>query len=75
MALLCVQENPSDRPSMATIALLLNSYSVTLSQPRQPATFMRRTPNRQSNGVDSDQSTSSFLWSRNEASITEVYPR
>ncbi|XP_028776259.1 putative receptor-like protein kinase At4g00960 [Neltuma alba] len=77
IALLCVQENPSDRPSMATIALMLNSYSVTLSMPRQPAAFMRRTPNRQkqNNVVDSDQSTCSILWSTNEASITEVYPR
>ncbi|XP_054776914.1 cysteine-rich receptor-like protein kinase 10 [Prosopis cineraria] len=75
IALLCVQENPSDRPSMATIALMLSSYSVTLSLPRQPATYMRRTPNRQNNGVDSDQSTSSILWSTNEASITELYPR
>ncbi|KAK4258888.1 hypothetical protein QN277_005286 [Acacia crassicarpa] len=75
IALLCVQENPSDRPSMATIALMLNSYSVTLSLPRQPAAYMRRTPNRQKNVVDSDQSTSSILWSTNEASITGVYPR
>ncbi|KAF7840695.1 cysteine-rich receptor-like protein kinase 10 [Senna tora] len=69
-------ENPSDRPSMATIALMLNSYSVTLSLPRQPASFMRgRTPNRLKNGVDSDQSSCSIPWSANEASITGVYPR
>ncbi|KAJ1409174.1 Serine-threonine/tyrosine-protein kinase, catalytic domain [Sesbania bispinosa] len=46
IGLLCVQENPSYRPSMATIALMLNSYSVTLSLPRQPASFLHgRTPN------------------------------
>ncbi|CAJ1977283.1 unnamed protein product [Sphenostylis stenocarpa] len=32
IGLLCVQENPSDRPSMATIAHMLNSYSVTTSK-------------------------------------------
>ncbi|KAG4394976.1 hypothetical protein AAZX31_20G127500 [Glycine max] len=53
IGLLCVQENPSDRPSMATIALMLNSYSVTLSMPRQPASFLRtRNPNRLNQGLD-----------------------
>ncbi|KAJ1376488.1 Serine-threonine/tyrosine-protein kinase, catalytic domain [Sesbania bispinosa] len=77
IGLLCVQENPSDRPSMATIALMLNSYSVTLSLPRQPPSFLRgRTPDKLKQGVDSDQSTScSIPWSVNEVSITEVYPR
>jgi len=82
IGLLCVQENPSDRPSMATIALMLNSYSVTLSMPRQPASFLRgRGPNRLNRGLDSDQSTTdqstycSIPWSVNEVSVTEVYPR
>ncbi|QCE08395.1 hypothetical protein DEO72_LG9g3424 [Vigna unguiculata] len=64
---------------MATIALMLNSYSVTMSVPRQPASFLRaRSPN---GGPDSDQSTtnqsttSSIPWSVNEVSITELYPR
>ncbi|KOM56438.1 hypothetical protein LR48_Vigan10g233000 [Vigna angularis] len=58
IGLLCVQENPSDRPSMATIALMLNSYSVTMSMPRQPASFLRgRNPNRFNRELDSDQST------------------
>ncbi|XP_027364933.1 cysteine-rich receptor-like protein kinase 10 [Abrus precatorius] len=72
IGLLCVQENPSDRPSLATIALTLNSYTVSLSMPRQPASFLHgRTTNRLKQGVDSDQSTTcSFPWS-----MTEVYPR
>ncbi|QCE05810.1 hypothetical protein DEO72_LG9g816 [Vigna unguiculata] len=77
IALLCVQENASHRPSMATIALMLNNYSVTMSMPRQPASFLRgRTPNRLNRGLDSDQSTTSSIpWSVNEVSVTEVYPR
>ncbi|CAJ1977284.1 unnamed protein product [Sphenostylis stenocarpa] len=82
IGLLCVQENPSDRPSMATIALMLNSYSVTMSIPQQPASFLRgRSPNSLNWGLDSDQSTtaqltsSSIPWSVNEVSITEVCPR
>ncbi|KAI4295821.1 hypothetical protein L6164_035824 [Bauhinia variegata] len=77
IGLLCVQENPADRPSMANIGLVLNSYSVTLQLPRQPASFLRRrTPDRLRNDLESDQSTSSTIpWSVNESSITEVYPR
>ncbi|KAK7269969.1 hypothetical protein RIF29_22795 [Crotalaria pallida] len=77
IGLLCVQENPNDRPSMATIGLMLNSYSVTLSLPRQPASFLRgRTPTRLKDGLDSDQSsTCSIPWSTNEVSITELHPR
>ncbi|KAG6573212.1 Cysteine-rich receptor-like protein kinase 25, partial [Cucurbita argyrosperma subsp. sororia] len=40
IALLCVQEDPSRRPSMTSIVLMLNSYSTTLPLPREPASFM-----------------------------------
>ena len=33
IGLLCIQENPANRPTMATIGLMLNSYSVTLPLP------------------------------------------
>ncbi|GAY63414.1 hypothetical protein WN944_014308 [Citrus x changshan-huyou] len=33
VGLLCVHEDPADRPSMATTVLALNSYSVTLPVP------------------------------------------
>ncbi|KAJ1376489.1 Serine-threonine/tyrosine-protein kinase, catalytic domain [Sesbania bispinosa] len=78
IALLCVQENPADRPSMATVVLVLNSYSVTLALPRQPASFLRgrATPDRLRHQLDSDQSTSSTIpLSINDSLITQVYPR
>ncbi|KAL4288959.1 hypothetical protein AHAS_Ahas19G0338300 [Arachis hypogaea] len=77
IGLLCVQESPSARPSMANILLMLNSYSVTLSLPRQPASFLHgRKPNRLQDGLDSDQSTTSSIpWSNNEVSITQLVPR
>ncbi|KAI4295820.1 hypothetical protein L6164_035823 [Bauhinia variegata] len=79
IGLLCVQENPADRPSMATVALMLNSYSLTMSNPRQPPSFLReRTtiPDEVRYKLDSGQSSStSFPLSLNEASITELYPR
>ncbi|KAL2324333.1 hypothetical protein Fmac_023391 [Flemingia macrophylla] len=41
IGLLCVQENLADRPTMASVVLLLNSYSHTLPVPSEPAFFMR----------------------------------
>ena len=40
IALLCVQENVADRPTMASVVLMLNSYSVTLPLPSLPAFFI-----------------------------------
>ncbi|EEF43948.1 ATP binding protein, putative [Ricinus communis] len=40
IGLLCVQENVADRPTMATVVLMLNSYSLTLPVPLRPAFFM-----------------------------------
>ncbi|RDX66172.1 Cysteine-rich receptor-like protein kinase 26, partial [Mucuna pruriens] len=40
IGLLCVQENLADRPTMASIVLMLNSYSHTLPVPSQPAFYM-----------------------------------
>ncbi|CAL5410955.1 unnamed protein product [Camellia sinensis] len=77
IGLLCIQEDPDTRPSMATIVVKLNSYSATLSIPQQPAIFARsRTKSKTRQGQESDQSTSkSISWSVNETSITELHPR
>ncbi|CAL5410951.1 unnamed protein product [Camellia sinensis] len=77
IGLLCVQEDPDARPSMATVVVMLNSYSVTLSIPQQPAFFAcSRTESKTGQGLESDQSTAkSISWSVNETSITELYPR
>jgi hypothetical protein len=39
MGLLCVQEDPANRPTMATIVLMLNSHSVTLPLPKAASIF------------------------------------
>ncbi|KAL3740608.1 hypothetical protein ACJRO7_021827 [Eucalyptus globulus] len=76
IGLLGVQEDPADRPTMASIVLMLTSHSVKLSQPRQPAFFLQRSTERQLKEPESDESTSrSMPWSNNEMSVTEVYPR
>ncbi|XP_042511791.1 putative receptor-like protein kinase At4g00960 isoform X2 [Macadamia integrifolia] len=40
IGLLCVAENVSDRPTMASVVLMLNSYSTTLPLPSSPAFLM-----------------------------------
>ncbi|WJX21101.1 Cysteine-rich receptor-like protein kinase 29 [Trifolium repens] len=40
IGLLCVQENLVDRPTMATIVLMLSSYSISLPVPLEPASFI-----------------------------------
>ncbi|XP_062160689.1 cysteine-rich receptor-like protein kinase 44 [Alnus glutinosa] len=85
IGLLCVQENVADRPTMASVILMLNSYSITLQVPSQPAFFMHsnidlETTSRwmQSTWVtksDERSKGNSVEASRNEASITELYPR
>ncbi|XP_076910132.1 cysteine-rich receptor-like protein kinase 10 [Bidens hawaiensis] len=39
VGLLCVQENVIDRPTMAMVILMLNSLSITLPVPSEPASF------------------------------------
>ncbi|CAL5209769.1 unnamed protein product [Lathyrus oleraceus] len=50
IGLLCVQEDPDDRPTMATIVLMLESHTVTLPVPKQPAFFLQ-------SGADPDMPT------------------
>ncbi|GAU14931.1 hypothetical protein TSUD_47240 [Trifolium subterraneum] len=56
IGLLCVQENLIDRPTMATVALMLSSYSFTMPLPLEPASFIggitRSSPYTQSSGED-----------------------
>ncbi|KAB1221873.1 Cysteine-rich receptor-like protein kinase 10 [Morella rubra] len=37
IGLLCIQENPDDRPTMASVVLMMNSYSIILPSPQQPS--------------------------------------
>ncbi|XP_057463246.1 cysteine-rich receptor-like protein kinase 29 [Actinidia eriantha] len=41
IGLLCVQENVAKRPTMASVALMLNSFSMSLPLPRKPAFLMQ----------------------------------
>ncbi|XP_029126519.1 cysteine-rich receptor-like protein kinase 25 [Cajanus cajan] len=83
IALLCVQENVADRPTMASVALMLNSYSVTLPLPSQPAfsidsrslSVIQSEENDSEAGTSEESNIQSVQASVNEASITEPFPR
>ena len=85
IGLLCVQENDEDRPTMASIVLMLNSYSLSLPLPSKPAFFMNSTrngglplePEDNSSAIKSNHSQSheSANFSTNEASISDPFPR
>ncbi|KAK7357558.1 hypothetical protein VNO80_16848 [Phaseolus coccineus] len=85
IGLLCVQENMDARPTMTSVMLMLNSYSLTLPVPSEPAFVVdsstRSFPNmlsleHNSRETGSTESTNqSTQYSVDEASITETYPR
>ncbi|KAK3039730.1 hypothetical protein RJ639_027071 [Escallonia herrerae] len=83
IGLLCIQENVASRPTMASVILMLNSVSITLPVPFEPAFFMHNSivPEfplcEYSLGTnDSNQSTSKYAhFSNNEASISELHSR
>ncbi|KFK28888.1 hypothetical protein AALP_AA7G060900 [Arabis alpina] len=78
IGLLCVQENPADRPTMSTIYQMLTTSSIALPVPLPPGFFFRTGPrsNPAAQGLESTQSTSkSITCSVDEATITEVNPR
>ncbi|CAA7037147.1 unnamed protein product [Microthlaspi erraticum] len=78
IGLLCVQENPEDRPTMSTIHQMLTTSSMTLPIPLPPGFFLRNVSrsNPLSQGLEPGQSSSlSFSCSVDEATITDVNPR
>jgi len=85
IGLLCIQDNVADRPTMASIVFMLNSFSHTLPIPSEPESFRQHSSHNQDmpllRGYNSEATESSNLKSTsthasiNEASITELYPR
>ena len=71
IGLLCVQQNVADRPNMTSVLLMLNSNSVALPAPTQPASFLQSNlPSAESLQQGINSSVTKY-----EVSITELYPR
>ncbi|KAK4485173.1 hypothetical protein RD792_007786 [Penstemon davidsonii] len=88
IGLLCVQENTADRPTMASVVLMLNSFSITLSIPSEPAFYMHSNPDSEVSLLEEFNSgelafgksrkrgkDNSEHDSQNDVSITELHPR
>ncbi|XP_052183288.1 cysteine-rich receptor-like protein kinase 7 isoform X2 [Diospyros lotus] len=71
LGLLCVQEDVAERPTMASIVLMLNDVSVSLPRPSEPAFFVRR----DFDPARTESSNQSNNTSLNALSITELGPR
>ncbi|XP_021989268.1 putative receptor-like protein kinase At4g00960 isoform X4 [Helianthus annuus] len=86
IGLLCVQENAVDRPTMASIVLMLNSFTITLPVPSEPAFFMHSKTDEipffreyslstSSSGLEKSKISKISEHSVNDASISEIVPR
>ncbi|KAL1214816.1 Cysteine-rich receptor-like protein kinase 34 [Cardamine amara subsp. amara] len=75
IALLCIQEDPVNRPLLPAIIVMLTSSTTTLPVPRAPGFGLSR-GDLDPDDLKSTQSTSrSILDSTNDATITELDPR
>ncbi|KAK4485130.1 hypothetical protein RD792_007742 [Penstemon davidsonii] len=72
IGLLCVQENANNRPTMASVVLMLNSSSVTMPRPSRPSFYML-SYDQEYSAVTQDRSisASNTTASVNDASTTE----
>ncbi|KAK6932386.1 Serine-threonine/tyrosine-protein kinase, catalytic domain [Dillenia turbinata] len=79
IGLLCVKEDPNDRPTMASVVLMLESFSVTLPLPQLPEFPPHTRPelelNYPVNDLDTKELISNDIPVSNEISISELEPR
>ncbi|XP_044393640.1 G-type lectin S-receptor-like serine/threonine-protein kinase B120 [Triticum aestivum] len=68
VALLCVQENPDDRPLMSSVVFVLENRSTTLSTPNYPPDFARHNTEMERIRDDIQHSMNSFT-------LTEIQGR
>ncbi|XP_019087878.1 PREDICTED: cysteine-rich receptor-like protein kinase 11 [Camelina sativa] len=76
IALLCVQHNPTDRPNLSTVNMMLTRNSLNLPAPQQPGFFFPNRRNQEHGGLESSQSTNkSNSQTINDVTITDPEPR
>ncbi|XAR53753.1 Non-specific serine/threonine protein kinase [Bertholletia excelsa] len=77
IGLLCVQEDPDARPSMAKVVLMLNNHSTNLPVPQRPALFLgSRSGSALPRGLERGQSSRMpILPSISEVSVADICPR
>ncbi|XP_042044558.1 uncharacterized protein LOC121790392 [Salvia splendens] len=79
IGLLCVQENASKRPTMASVAVMLSSTTMSLTVPSQPAFYLscryRPQDSKDSYSSEVGSGVSQGTSSVNDVSVTEIYPQ
>ncbi|XP_042463285.1 cysteine-rich receptor-like protein kinase 10 [Zingiber officinale] len=81
IGLLCVQEDPVQRPTMANIVIMLNTHSVSLPAPSAPAFVNHNTITTElgnaleSSGNSSESKGKARNFSQNDVSISELEAR
>ncbi|KAL0873531.1 hypothetical protein Bca101_023236 [Brassica carinata] len=76
IALLCVQDNPEDRPMLSTIILMLTSNTITLPVPHLPNFIPQSRHELDSERLESSQFIRRFVGhSVNDVSITDLEAR
>ncbi|KAK2997474.1 hypothetical protein RJ639_026252, partial [Escallonia herrerae] len=68
IGLLCVQEDPAERPTMSNVVALLGSESMALPQPSRPAFSVGRTAHRIDLSLPTDPSI-------NQVTVSSMLPR
>ena len=71
VALLCVQENAADRPTMSDIISMIENEHLNLLSPKEPAFTNSKNVN---NSSHSNSGTSQF-YSLNDVTVSLIYPR
>ncbi|KAF7153364.1 hypothetical protein RHSIM_Rhsim01G0042400 [Rhododendron simsii] len=72
IALLCVEENSADRPSMLELSVMLKNETASMNIPKRPAFSTRRDENED----EVQESTSQQeIWSVGDVSITQMVAR
>ncbi|KAL6226163.1 hypothetical protein ACLB2K_000127 [Fragaria x ananassa] len=70
VALLCVQENPVDRPSMLEVSSMLKSESAAIISPKKPAFSVQKDEDE-----DHVYTYREEIYSVNDATMSEIVPR
>lgn len=71
IALLCVQDDSSERPSMDNILVMMNSFTVTLPIPKRSGFLLQK----MRDSKDQSATSNSLPLSVDDSSITIVHPR